>query len=76
MERWLKFKMTEINNNLNNIQGITPEIVKAIELYCEGISKMFDNNATVKSNLLKIFSFNIFIIKAMFQRSFLCFCII
>lgn len=45
--------MTEINNNLNNIQGITPEIVKAIELYCEGISKMFDNNATVKSNLLK-----------------------
>lgn len=44
--------MEQLNNNFDNYQGLTPELVNAIEIYCEGIFKMFNNNPVVKTNLL------------------------
>lgn len=45
--------MEQLNNNLENLQGMTPEYINAIEVYCNGILKMFNNNPTVKLNLFQ-----------------------
>ena len=45
--------MEQLNNNLENLQGMSPKHIKAIEVYCNGILKMFNNNPTVKLNLFQ-----------------------